>query len=103
MANERSFDGVSAALWAEVRAYGERRHGTVYSGAADAAGTATTRTVVGEIVLAYTHDPAHDRVTYRIERKPMLVAATQIWDGIARAIEDCRSEENRSNENRSEA
>ena len=46
---------------------------------------------MGEIVLAYDRDPARGTVTYRIQRKPMLVAAAQIWSGIERAIGLCRT------------
>jgi hypothetical protein len=92
MAEERTFDDVTWELWERVRAYGERQHGTVFRGASDDEGTATTRTVIGDIVLAYVLDLERGCITYRIERKPIFVAAAQIWDGIGRAIERCRSE-----------
>lgn len=92
MAEQRTFDDVTAELWERLRAYGARQHGTVYRGASSDQGTATTRTVIGEIVLTYVLDLERGCITYRIERKPMLVAAAQIWDGIGRAIERCRSE-----------
>ena len=111
MAEQRTFEDVSAETWARLCEHGRTQHGTVYTcakdtsagetsagetsagetSAGDTCGVATTRTVVGEIVLAYDRDPARGTVTYRIQRKPMLVAAAQIWSGIERAIGLCRT------------
>lgn len=101
MAEQRTFEDVSAETWARLCEHGRTQHGTVYTSAKDTSagetsagetcGVATTRTIVGEIVLAYDRDPARGTVTYRIQRKPMLVAAAQIWSGIERAIGLCRT------------
>ncbi len=116
MAEQRTFEDVSAETWARLCEHGRTQHGTVYTCAKDTSakdtsakdtsagetsagdtcagdtcGVATTRTIVGEIVLAYDRDPARGTVTYRIQRKPMLVAAAQIWSGIERAIGLCRT------------
>ncbi len=90
MAEQRTFEGVTAEMWARLCEIGQAEHGTVYTGEGTDRGVATTRTVIGEIVLAYVHDPAANTITYTIERKPMLVAAAQIWSGIERAIGTCR-------------
>ena len=88
---DRSFEGVSAATWERMKATGRDEHGTVFEETAENRGTATTRTPVGTVVLEFQLDPAAERVTYKIVKRPMLAPSSLIWGGIASTIERCRS------------
>jgi hypothetical protein len=92
MGNEqRSFEGVSAAVWQQMQARGEREHGTAFEHADETRGTATTPTPVGPVVLGFEFDADAERITYTILQKPLLAPSSLIWGGIAAAIERSRS------------
>ena len=88
---DRSFEGVSVAVWERMKATGRDEHGTVFEETGENCGTATTRTPVGTVVLEFQLDPAAERVTSTIVKRPMLAPSSLIWGGIASTIERCRS------------
>jgi hypothetical protein len=88
---DRSFEGVSTATWERMKATGRAEHGTVFEETAENRGTATTRTPVGTVVLEFRFDPAAERITYKILKRPMLAPSSLIWGGIESTIERCRT------------
>lgn len=92
MVDSRTFENVDAVLWERLRTIGQREHGTTFEEAQGNAGTATTPTPIGSVVLGYAFDPEKCTITYTIVRKPMLAASGLIWNGIATTIERCRQE-----------
>src|SRR5512132_3146382 len=87
---DRSFEGVSAAVWERMKATGRDEHGTVFEETGENRGTATTRTPLGAVVLEYRFEPAAQRITYKIVKRPILAASSLIWGGIQSTIERCR-------------
>ena len=85
----RTFDGVTPEIWNCIKNDSMRKHDTVYDPPGADCGTATTVTIVGKLELAYSLDREQGTVTFKIEHKPMLVPASQIWDGIQDAINTC--------------
>lgn len=83
---KRCFEGVSAAVWQQMQAWGEREHGTAFEHADDTRGTATTPTPAGPVVLGFEFDADSERITYTILQKPLLAPNSLIWGGIAAAI-----------------
>lgn len=90
MADTRTFADVDAATWAKLRDYGARTHGTTYDDSSPTEGRATTQTPVGTVEMSYSLDPDSSSVTYVIHRKPFLVPASMIWDGIAQTLSTLR-------------
>ena len=89
MSDSRTFTDIDRRTWERIKALGRQQHGTVFAPAEGLAGTATTSTPVGTVVIAYTFDPGSQHLTYTIVNKPFLVPAPMIWDGIERAVEAC--------------
>lgn len=88
----KTFPNVTQAIWNCVQTTSVQQHGTVYVPPPPSnAGTATTSTVLGDIVLSFSFDPTKETVTYGIIKKPFLVSENQIWDGIQSTINDCSS------------
>jgi hypothetical protein len=85
----KSFGGVTPAIWECVKATSLKDHGTVYAPPGAAKGTATTKTLVGVVELSFDYDATKDTVNYCILKKPFLVSASQIWDGIQDTINGC--------------
>jgi hypothetical protein len=88
--DDRSFEGVTPATWERMKATGRDEHGTVFEETAENQGRATTRTPVGAVVLEYRFEPAAQRITYKIVKRPMLATSGLIWGGIRSMIERCR-------------
>jgi hypothetical protein len=92
MTEQRTFERVTPEVWARIRKLGTDRYGTVYEPPEGDQGRATTRTPIGDVVLAYDVDAARGTVTYTLERKPFLISASQIWSGLEAAIDRCCDE-----------
>ena len=88
---KRSFDGVSAAVWRQIQARGQREHGTTFEQSDDKCGIATTPTPMGPVVLGYEFDAEAQKITYTILEKPFLAPSGLIWGGIAAAIDGART------------
>lgn len=90
MSNTKIFGGITAAIWECVKTTSYKDHGTVYAPEGAAKGTATTDVpVIGTIQVGFDYDAVKDTVTYNIIKKPFLVSANQIWDGIQDTINGC--------------
>lgn len=89
MAKSRSFGGITPAVWSCVKSTSFKEHGTVYAPADGSTGTATTGTIVGQVVLGFTYDSVKDTVSYNIQQKPFIVSDDQIWSGIQETIDHC--------------
>jgi hypothetical protein len=89
MAKTRSFGGVTQAIWECVKTTSYQQHGTKYVPPDGNQGTATTSTLIGDVVLNFDYDPTKDTVTYTIVKKPFLVSEHQIWNGIQETIDGC--------------
>lgn len=90
MATTKIYGGVTAAIWECVKTTSLKDHGTVYAPDGANKGTATTNVpVIGTIELGFDYDSVKDTVSYNIIKKPFLVSANQIWDGIQDTIDGC--------------
>jgi hypothetical protein len=89
--SSKTWNGVTPAMFACVKAGSARDHGTKYQPPDGDKGTATTDvTAVGTIVLGFELDPG-GALTYTIQKKPMLVPESEIWSGIDSAIKGCKT------------
>ena len=89
MTDSRTFDGVNQAIFACVKQKSFKERGTVYDPSTGNKGKATTEIFVGTIVLSFDFDPGANSITYGIISKPGIVLDSEIFDGIAAAIDAC--------------
>lgn len=87
--SSRIYKNVTPAIWACVKDTSAKEHGTTYTGPDQ--GTATTNTIVGELVMSYDFNVSAATLTYGIVKKPRLAPEAKIWDGIESTINGCRS------------
>lgn len=87
---QRTFDGVTAAVFDCVKQTSAKQHGTVYTG--DDQGTATTNSPVGQVVLGYAFNSSQSTITYTIQKKPGIVSDSEIWNGIQNTIDQCQKQ-----------
>jgi hypothetical protein len=87
----KTFPGVTDEIWACVKSSSAKDNGTVYDPPDANQGTATTKTIVGTVVLKFDFEPADTSVTYEIVSKPFIVTADEIWNGIQSNINSCKS------------
>lgn len=96
MPETRSFDHVTPAVWERVKEVGRRAYGTEFDPDEGDRGTARTRTPFGLLELDFVLDRQHNRITYSVRRKPMLLLSAPLWRGLAETIERCRREVERT-------
>ena len=89
MSDSMTFDNVTQTIWTCVMTTSEQEQGTTYTG--PVSGTATTKTIVGTVVLSYNFNATASTVSYTIVDKPFIVPASQIWNGIQTTINGCQS------------
>jgi hypothetical protein len=89
MAATRSYANVTQSIWDCLKSSSIAKQGTVYDPSDGNAGTATTETVVGKLVLQFAFDPSGASVSYTIDSKPFLVTEGEIWNGIQDSINAC--------------
>jgi hypothetical protein len=88
----KTFSNVTQAIWTCVQTTSVTENGTVYDPPPpSSSGTATTKTIVGDVVLSYAFDSGPETVTYTIVKKPFIVSEKEIWDGIQSTIDGCSS------------
>jgi hypothetical protein len=91
MSNSKTFGGVSPSTWECVKTTSLKEHGTIYAPAGADKGTATTSTIVGDVVVGFDYNAAKDTVIYTIVKKPFLAPKDSIWSGIQDTITACSS------------
>ena len=89
--SSKSYNNITAEIFACVRATSEKEHGTVYSPPDANKGTATTDTAVGKVIVSFDLNPATEVLSYSITSKPFIVPAGTIWNGIGNTINGCSS------------
>lgn len=89
MADSKIFRNVPSAVWECVKTTSFKDHGTVYAPPGALQGTAKTNTAVGEVILNYDYNETDRTITYGIVKKPFIVGAGTIWDGIQSTIDGC--------------
>lgn len=92
MQDSRTFDDVSTDVWERVKTIARDRFGTTFDPEKSPAGTATTITPIGDVVIDYALDADAEQITYTLRRKPMLILSVQIWTGLAETIDRCRQQ-----------
>lgn len=92
MPDSRTFDDVSIDVWEKVKTLARDRFGTIFDPESSPAGTATTVTPIGDVVIDYALDADTEQITYTLRRKPMLILSGQIWTGLAETIDRCRQQ-----------
>ena len=80
MAKEQTFNGVTQDVWQHLKAQSAAEFGTVYEPPNANQGVATTRTPVGDVVLAFDFHPDTETLTYRIEKKPIILTSKVLFD-----------------------
>jgi len=88
MSSSKTWNGVTESIFDCVKATSNSQHGTVYNPSDGDQGTATTSTPVGDVVLSF--NLANGSLTYTIQKKPLIVSDSQIWDGISETLNTCR-------------
>ncbi len=86
----RTFEAVTPAVFACVKAVSERDHGTIYSPQGGDRGTATTRSAFWIVVVSFDLNRTAGRLTYMLDRKTWFVPTSAIWSGIADTLAVCR-------------
>ena len=89
MAEQKTFDNITEAIFQCLKQTSAKKLGTVYLPPDACQGIATTQTIVGEIVVRFDLDQPSNRLTYEIQKKPVMVSAKQIWENIEAAISAC--------------
>jgi hypothetical protein len=89
-ADSKRFSGVSKSIHDCVKRNGASEHGTVYDPKDGDKGIGETATMVGKVKVSFELNAADSSVVYVIISKPFIVSDTQIFDGIADAINACR-------------
>lgn len=89
MAKTKTFNGVTPIVWECVKTTSLKEHGTIYAPPGATSGTATTSTIVGDVVLNFDYESSKSSVTYTIVKKPFIVGEGTIWDGIQDTIDGC--------------
>jgi hypothetical protein len=89
-ADSKRYSGVSKSVHDCVKRNGVKEHGTVYDPKDGDKGTGETSTVAGNVKVSFELNPGDESVNYVIIAKPWIVSASQIFDGIADAINVCR-------------
>jgi len=92
MADSKSYDDVSPAVWQRVKEVGRRDYGTTFEPAEGDAGTARTMTPIGMLELDFVLDRERNAITYTVRRKPMLLLSGPLWQGLETTIARCRRE-----------
>jgi hypothetical protein len=87
----RTYDNVTQKVFDCVKASSAREHGTVYEPANGLKGTATTKTIVGTVELSFELDLQTQTIKYCILKKPGLVPAKDVFNGIADSITKCQT------------
>jgi hypothetical protein len=90
MADCRTFNGVTATVFACVKQQSAQQHGTVYAPPDGTSGTATTSTPVGTVIVSFDLDTAAGSITYCLLQKPLLAPESAIWNGISSTISGCQ-------------
>lgn len=91
MSECKTFHGLTQELFSCVKTRSSQDHGTVYDAPDGDQGTATTDTIVGKVTVSFDFDPSSSAITYCIVRKPLIVSASQVFEGIGDTINRCRS------------
>jgi len=86
MSECKTFHHVNQAIFDRVKKSSTAEHGTVYDPPSGDSGIATTKTIVGTVVLSFVLNPNNGSITYRIVSKPRIISASQIFDGIENLI-----------------
>ena len=92
MSSTRTFSGVTPSILARMKEFGRAEYGIVYDPAEGAAGTATSRTPLGECVIEFVHDDTKAELTLTLVKKPWLLPEGVLWDGFAATLDRCRKE-----------
>lgn len=92
MQDSRTYEDVSSDVWERVKTIARDRFGTTFDPETSPAGTATTTTPIGDVVIDYALDPDAEQITYTLRRKPMLILSGQIWSGLEETIDRCRQQ-----------
>ncbi|WP_120632683.1 hypothetical protein [Ruegeria sp. EL01] len=91
MSASKTFHGVTNTIFECVKKTSKSEHGTVYQPAQGDSGTATTSTIVGDVVVGFDLDPKAEAIVYTIKKKPFIVSDDQIFNGISESINACRA------------
>jgi hypothetical protein len=90
MSKSRTFENVTAEIFACIKETTWSKHGAIYEPANALSGTVkTTVPLVGTVVLGFEFDPDAETIIYSIVKKPFVVAEHYIWDGIQETIDTC--------------
>jgi hypothetical protein len=89
MVPTKTFDNVTPAIFACIKAKSIRVYATVYDPSEGHKGTTTTVTMGQKVVLGFDLDPENNTLTYSIIFKGFLVPEKSIWNGIRDNIAEC--------------
>jgi len=87
MTKEKTYSGVTQEIWECIKATTWAEHKTFITPGNQ--GTATTETIVGQLVLEFKFDSSQKNLHYKIVKKPFLATEGQIWDKFDKSIQNC--------------
>jgi hypothetical protein len=91
MGSQRTYTGITRAVFETIQRQSATEHSTSYVPAAADKGQATTDTVVGTVVLTFDFEAGASTLTYGIAKKPFVVTESEIWAGIDATVAASRS------------
>jgi hypothetical protein len=90
MSDMKVFQGVTPAIFECVKAKSEQQHGTKYVPRDADKGTATTKTTMYNVELAFEFNPTSGDLTYTLVKKSFIVPIGEVWKGIEKTLNSCR-------------
>ncbi len=91
--SQKTFSGITEAVWSCVQTTSEKEHGTTYTPAPPSyQGSSSTPAVGSTVDLNFNVDLTAGTVTYEITHKPFIVTDSEIWNGIQQSIDACSNQ-----------
>ncbi len=88
----KTFPGVTQSIADCAREASEQEYDMVVDPLSTGAGTVTTETLIGRVILSFDLDETSEEIQYCIVSKPWIVTVNQIFDGIEDKFNGCRRE-----------
>ena len=90
MSGIRTFPGVTPDTLSRMQELGRASYGIVYNPPVGSAGTATSQTPLGQIVIEFVHNNENSELTLTLIEKPPLLPEKLLWSGFVNTLNSCR-------------
>jgi hypothetical protein len=98
MSANKTYDGVTQAVWNCVQTTSTQQHGTVYTftSSDDSQGTSMTKGenvgIHWHVKMQFNFSAANSQLAYTILDKSWEVTEDEIWDGLSSTINGCQNQ-----------